>query len=227
MEAFRYRSYYYGMTGLGGGSQQGDASVVANSLNQLSQAAMKTGDPIVSGILQAGAALANIVSLFGPNPNNTITTGWVNQIEADVMKPNLAAWQALTPAQKTSNQQAAALQIFMLGWNQVVQLCSNIQLGSAGTSCIADRQNGACKWKDASGKCWNWWSGYHDPIANDPAVAANVAAANSAVPGSPILSSVTGAVDSTVSSVSAALGGINPVWIGVGLIAAALLLVSD
>ena len=57
-EAFMHRGYF----GLGQ-SQQQDAATIGNSLNQLSQAAMKTGDPIASAILQTGAALANIVML--------------------------------------------------------------------------------------------------------------------------------------------------------------------
>ena len=132
------------------------------------------------------------------------------------MKPNLAAWQSLSPSQKTPNQQTYALQVFTLAWNQLMQLCENPQLGSAGTGCIADRQRG--------GK-WDWWAYYYDPIAKDPAVAANVAAAGA---GSSTISPTTGTnpIDSTVSSVSQALGGISPLWIGLGIIAAAFM-VSD
>jgi hypothetical protein len=159
------------MMGLSGSSQQGDAKAVAGSLQQLADAAMKSGDPIASAVLETGAALANIVSLFGPNPNNTITTEWVNQMEADVMRPNLLTWQALAPEDKTPQAQAYALEVFSQGWNQIVQLCSNPQLGSAGSNCLRDRQRG--------GK-WDWWAYYYDPIAKDPQVAANVAAAKAA-----------------------------------------------
>ena len=48
------------------------------------------------------------------------------------------------------------------------------QYGSAGVACIADRQQGACHYQ-VNGQCWNWFTGYHDPIANDPQVTLNTA----------------------------------------------------
>lgn len=201
---WRRAGYVMPHWGLSGSSQQGDAKAVAGSLQQMADASMKLGIPIAAAVLEVGSALANIVSLFGPNADNTITTGWVNQMEADVMVPNLKAWQSLAPEEKTPAAQAYALEVFSQGWNQIVQLCSNIQLGSAGTSCIADRQNGACKWKDSSGKCFNWFSGYRDPIANDPAVAANVAAAKvaaqSSTPGAPTDTSTPGSAGGSNTS---------------------------
>ena len=32
-----------------------------------------------------------------------------------------------------------------------------------------DRKQGACHYQ-VNGQCWNWFIGYRDPIANDPAV---------------------------------------------------------
>jgi len=225
VEAFGHRGYYRGM----GASQQQDASTIGSSLTQISAALAKIpGAQIAAPFVAIAGALANIVSLFGPNPNNTITTGWVNQIEADVLQPNLAAWQALAPADKSPEAQAAALAIFQEGWNQVVQLCSNMQLGSAGTSCIADRQNGACHWTSTGQtpgqppNCGNWWTWYHDPIANDPQVAANEAAAasGSTSTGSSTSNSTTGATLGT--TISNALGGMSPLAIGAALIGLAL-----
>ena len=178
-----------GLSGFGDTSQQGDARTAAGSLSQLVPLANVAGGPIAGAAVGAAAALANIVSLFGPNPNNTITTEWVNQIEADVMKPNLAGWMALPPSQKTPSNQAAFLLNFTNSWNQLVGLCSNPNLGSAGTNCLKDRQRG--------GK-WDWFALYFDPIAQDPAVAANVAA--------PSMVSTTTPVTSTSP---AAAGGIN------------------
>jgi hypothetical protein len=218
MEAFYSRSYYG--NGLGAaapvaGTQQGDAAVVASSLQNLASAAMKTGDPLVAAAAQVGAALAQIVSLFGPNPNNTYATEVVNQVEADVLQPNLAAWQATPDAQKTIAGQQAFETVFNGGWQYVLSACNNPALGSAGINCLKDRQRG--------GK-FDWFKLYYDPIATDPAPAANAAlvAANPAA----ITSSVTGAVDSTVASISTATG-LSPLMIGVGLIAFALVLVSD
>ncbi len=166
---------------------------------------------IAGALMEIGGA---ITSLFGPNPNNRVASGYVNQIEADIMKPNVAAWQALAPEHKIASMQRAALANFMDGWNQVLRLCDNPALGSAGVNCVGDRQRG--------GK-WDWWSYYYDPIAKDPQVIPDPVAS----PVSNSTGSVSGAVDSTVASVSQALGGISPLWLGVGIIAAALFLVSD
>jgi hypothetical protein len=210
IEAFHARGYFAYPYGLGDVSQQQASATVASSLQQSAQLATAVGGPLAGAIVEAAAGLAKIVSLFGPNPNNTITTEWVNQVEADVLKPNLAAWQALPADKKYYTLQQTALNTFTQAWGQIVQLCSNPQLGSAGTNCLKDRQRG--------GK-WDWFSYYYDPIANDPQVIPDPVATTSG--------SVTGAIDSTVTSLSQSLGGISPLWIGVGIIAAALLLVSD
>jgi hypothetical protein len=139
-------------TGLGA-TQQQIAGTVGSSLLSVAQ----YSGPAAPFVAAAGA-LADIVSLFGPNPSNEYATEVVNQVEADVMKPNLAAWQSEA---KTSVNQQAALQNFISGWTYVMQSCNNPQLGSAGTHCISDRQRG--------GK-FDWWASYYDPIANDPNV---------------------------------------------------------
>lgn len=86
-----------------------------------------------------------------------------------------------------ASMQAAALNNFDFAWAALSKACSNAQLQEAGQRCIADRQPGACHYhtspggwaggqytapgQDGSGsKCWNWWIGYRDPIANDPTV---------------------------------------------------------
>jgi hypothetical protein len=133
----------------------------------------------------------------------------VNQAETFV-RQNLAAWLALSPAQKTYESQQAALINFDNVWNQVLKACGTGQYGTAGTNCIGDRQQGACHYQVAPGPgctpaepncwvrnsdgtwslsangpagsgtaCWNWFTGYRDPIANDPQVGANAAAVNS------------------------------------------------
>ncbi len=147
--------------GLGDVTQQAAAATVGSALLQTA----KYAGPAAPFLAVAGA-LADIVSLFGPSPYNTYTTEVVNQVEADVMKPNLAAWQALPASEKTQVNQQAALQNFSNGWNYVLQACNNPTLGASGANCIADRQRG--------GK-WDWWAYYYDPIANDATVQANEA----------------------------------------------------
>ena len=214
VEAFHVRGYF--AYGLGDTSQQSAAATVSSSLAQSAALATAVGGPLAGAIVGAAAGLAKIVSLFGPNPNNTITTEWVNQVEADVLKPNLAAWQALPADHKYYTLQQTALNTFTQAWNQIVQLCSNPQLGSAGTNCLKDRQRG--------GK-WDWFAYYYDPIAKDPQVIPDPVI-GSTDSGS-VAGSVSGAIDSTVSSVSQSLGGISPLYIGLGVIALAMVAFSD
>jgi hypothetical protein len=114
------------------------------------------------------------------------TSQWANQAEPLLLQ-NIQAYFA-QPAPRSLSSQQAALANFQTVWNNLVTLCTQPNLGTAGQNCIADRQQGACKWKQtstspllaytqygepATGQCWNWWSGYHDPIANDPDVVAD------------------------------------------------------
>ena len=217
-EAFQVRAYY-GLGGLGAsapvaGTQQGDAALVGSSLLSAAGAVGKVpGGQIAGAALAVAGAIADIVSMFGPNPNNTYATEVVNQVEADVMEPNLAGWQALPNSEKTLANQAAFVQNFQTGWNYVLSACNNPALGSAGINCIADRQRG--------GK-FDWWALYYDPIANDPNPAINAAAAASAAS----TTSTGNVVDSTVASITSATG-LSPLMIGLALIVAAFVLVGD
>jgi hypothetical protein len=177
-----------------GATQQQAASTVGSAL--LSSAVY--AGPVAGAALAVAGSIAEIVSLFGPNPNNTYATEIVNQVEADVMQPNLHGWQALPPDEKTSNNQAAFEQNFYNGWNYVLQSCNNPQLGSAGINCIGDRQRG--------GK-FDWFASYLDPIANDPQVAINTAAALAA---STNASNTTSTDGSGTSSISSIVSGIDP-----------------
>lgn len=227
MEAFYSRSYYgngLGATAPIAGTQQGDASLVGGSLLSAAGAVSKVpGGQVAGAALAVAGAIADIVSMFGPNPNNTYATEVVNQVEADVMNPNLAGWNALPANEQTLANQAAFEANFMAGWNYVLAACNNPALGSAGINCIKDRQRG--------GK-YDWWALYFDGIAQSPNPAINAAAASAAAvaalasTSNSTTSAVTGSVDSTVASISTATG-LSPLWLGVGLVAAALFLVSD
>ena len=119
-----------------------------------------------------------------------LSTQYANQAEA-LLRQNINAYFAV-PTPRPQSVQTAALQNFSAIWNDLQQQCSNPQLGTAGQNCISDRQSGACKWKQpassvppwgspAAGDCWNWWNGYHDPIANDPNVVPDSALSSTAV----------------------------------------------
>lgn len=124
--------------------------------------------PAAPFVLAAGAVteLLAAVGIGGGCGQTCITASqYANQVEP-ILQQNLKNYQALAAPRGKSVQQAA-LSVFDQAWTGLVQACSNPALGSAGKRCISDRQAGACTWKDAHGNCWNWFSGYRDPIAND------------------------------------------------------------
>ena len=156
------------------------------------------GAAVTAGLLPAslavpivGAAFAGIwlgieaIINSGCGQSCVITSNWANQAEA-LLKQNLAAYQAL-PTPRAESAQAAYVANFDKVWQYLVQECSSPSLGTAGKNCIADRQSGACHYHDVTGQCWNWFTGYRDPIQNDPNVvpdaAASVASGGSAVAG--------------------------------------------
>ena len=186
--------------------------------------ALIPGGQIPGAIVAAVGALTTLIGgLFKPDVTKIEATHIVDQIEAQYLKPNLLAWQSLPASQKTQSVQAASLALVDHALTQVQQGCSNPALGTAGQRCISERlvKGGTAPWCPTSTGC-DWITLYRDPIANDPNVIPDpVAGSSTSAPGS-----VTGAIDSTVSSVSQALGGISPLWIGLGIIAAAFM-VSD
>lgn len=100
-----------------------------------------------------------------------VASQYANKAES-LLQQNYNTYFAL-PTPRAQSAQQAALNVFDQVWQGLVQACSNPQLADAGKRCVTDRQAGACKWKDANGQCWNWFSGYRDPIANDPNVVAD------------------------------------------------------
>lgn len=155
------------------------------------------------------------------------TSQWANQAEPLLLQ-NIQAYFA-QPAPRSLSSQQAALQNFDTVWANLTKLCTQPNLGTAGLNCIADRQSGACKWKQSStspllafaqygepapGACWNWWSGYRDPIANDPDVVADSASGIAQ-----------GAVDTSAAVVGSALSSLGissslaiPVLIGAAVL---------
>lgn len=163
--------------------------------------------PIIGAAI-VGVTLGIIAILrSGCGQTCVITSQWANQAEP-LLAQNLQEYFAL-PVPRTRQQQQMALNNFEVVWAKLQELCGQPGTGDAGVRCITDRQAGSCKWKQTSdssllqypgepqpGQCWNWFSGYRDPIANDPNV-------------------VDDAVGSTVSSV---VGGLPAVTVaGVNL----------
>lgn len=138
--------------------------------------------PIIGAALAGVSILAmKLIQNSGCGPTCIQASDYANQAEP-ILRNNLNTYLAL-PKPRSQSQQAAALETFDRVWSQLVQLWSDPKLGNAGKRGISDRQAGACKWRDASGACWNWFSGYRDPIANDPNVVPDSQAALSSAVG--------------------------------------------
>jgi hypothetical protein len=138
-----------------------------------------------------GAAIAGVTFLVADLIKNSgcgqtciETSQWANQAEP-LLQQNIQAYFSV-PAPRSQSQQNASLANFYAVWARLVQMCSDPSTGDAGKRCISDRQSGACTWHQSTawvslgipgepqpGECWNWFSGYRDPIANDPNVVAD------------------------------------------------------
>lgn len=115
-----------------------------------------------------GAAIAGVTALVGIflarnaayHAQETATTKIVDQAE-QLMKQNLAAWNA---SSKTRAEQQQAAANFEDLWGQVVKACNQPGYGDPGQRCIHDRERGGQ---------WPWPEYYLDPILNDPNVREN------------------------------------------------------
>ena len=196
----------------------------------------------ILGAIQIGNLLVGVFKGCGQTCVEATTI--VNQVEP-ILQQNLAQYLAL-PA-RTQSLQAAALNNFTTAWNAVVANCSNASLGTAGQNCISQRQQGACAYKTSPGgwqqsggtwtyvnpgangsgdTCWNWFIGYHDPIANDPAVVPDTAIATTATTASATDTTGSSAVSTTGAAVSDFLDFSTwtpETWVLVGVVAFALL----
>jgi len=181
--------------------------------------------PIIGAALAAVTAIiTTLIENSGCGETCIETSQWANQAEPALLA-NIQAYFNL-PAPRTVSQQNAALSNFIAIWTTLENQCSQAGLGTAGQDCISDRQAGACKWKQTAtspllayvqygepnvGECWNWWSGYHDPIANDQVVADD-----------PVVSAQVQANAAAGTSSTSILGGMSTstlLLLGAGLVA--------
>jgi hypothetical protein len=158
-----------------------------------------TGGFLAAAIPIIGPAIAGVtigLSLLfnrkGPQ-QKVATTQIVNQLEP-LLQKNLQGYLN-GPRNRSSQQQALAN--FDAAWQWLIQHCRIPVMGEPGQRCVTDRQAGSCVWREA-GQCWNWFVGYRDPIANDPKVQDDSAAAVA----SDLASSVSSSVASALSGQS-------------------------
>ena len=179
-----------------------------------------------------GAVAVGIVAWLtrkGP-AQKVATTKIANELEP-LLQQNLAAYLA---GPHTVASQTVALGSFQKVWDYMVAACETAALGDPGKRCVTDRQQGACTWKTSPGgwqngkyvapgangsgaACWNWWVGYHDPIANDPTLVSD--SASSAV----ATALQTGQLDLT-QLFGSSVGNNAWLWIAGGLLVGALIL---
>jgi hypothetical protein len=175
----------YLQSGLGAAVQQG-AAIATPVAAAAAKAAIGSGTflgmsaglavPVIGAAIAGVAIGIQAILNSGCGQSCVETSEWANKAAA-LLDQNLAAYFGL-PIPRTRSNQAAALQNFDVVWQKLYADCSAVP-GRAGSNCIADRQAGACKWKalapaypgqPTAGECWSWFSGYRDPIANDPHV---------------------------------------------------------
>lgn len=180
---------YYLHRGFGQSGQQVTAAAGTTLLTSAPLVAI--ANPIAGAAVALAGGITDLLAAAGIGKGcgqTCITaTTYANQAEV-LMKQNLAQYMAL-PTPRTPAEQAAALANFDQLWSGLQYSCAGVP-GAAGTNCIADRQAGACHFKDAQGNCWNWFTGYRDPIQNDP----NVSAAGTAAAGTTNLVSSAGSI---------------------------------
>lgn len=139
------------------------------------------GAAIGAGIGVVTMLVSDLIANSGCGQTCVETSSWANQAEP-LLSQNVQAYFA-QPSPRSQSSQTAALANFDSVWAALVAQCSQAGTGDAGKRCISDRQAGACTWKQTStssllsipgepqaGACWNWFSGYRDPIANDAVV---------------------------------------------------------
>jgi hypothetical protein len=224
-----------GMRGLGQSTQQisaiaaSGASATVGILVALGSIAGPIG-AAVGALIGVGQLLVGVFK--GCGQTCVEATAIVNQVEP-ILQQNLAAY--LAAPVHTESLQAAAINNFQTAWNAVLANCNNPSLGSAGQNCISERQQGACAYKTSPGgwsngvytypgangsgtACWNWWIGYHDPIANDPTVVPDSVVTSASTSTASATSGTTGAVSTSETNYAPLL------LIGAAALAAWLLL---
>jgi hypothetical protein len=194
---------------------QAIAPTVASTLGLTGNAASLAIPIVGAAIAGLTFAVEYLLTQTGCGQTCVITSNWANQAET-TLEQNIQQYFAV-PAPRPQSVQNLALANFDTVWNYLVQQCSNPSVGNAGKTCISDRQAGSCKWTQTTtsplltypgepqpGACWNWFSGYRDPIANDPDVAPDTVTSELSTATS-ALSSATGLSSSILYLIGAAL----------------------
>ena len=194
---------YLATPSAGLGAAYGEGGQIMSTVGGGLLAAAPFAGPAAPFVALAGAIVTFLGQMgvgSGCGASCVMSTAYANKAE-QLLGQNIAAYFAIA-APRPKSVQMAALANFDTIWNDLKQQCSNPALGDPGRRCISDRQSGSCAYHQpaasvppwgtpAAGQCWNWFSGYRDPIANDPNVVADATVAG---------------VFSSIDSVAASLG---------------------
>jgi len=161
----------------------GTIAATGGSVLGLSGAALTAAVPVIGAAI-AGVTILVIVLAKGCGQTCIVASNYANEAE-ELLKKNIEAYFA---GPRTRASQTVALANYDTIWAALKRACGTPALQAAGERCITDRQEGACQWKQTSsspllaypgepqpGQCWNWFSGYRAPIANDAAVSDSAA----------------------------------------------------
>lgn len=143
------------------------AAVTGSILASLTPALAMAG-PIgaaVAGLTAVGLAISNLFS--GCGQTCIAATQIDNQVEP-ILLQNLQHYMAASPRYRSIQQ--AALNNFDTMWAAYVKAEQSVP--TQGAISIQERGPSGCheEWKAPDGSCWNWYTGYRNPIANDPTV---------------------------------------------------------
>jgi hypothetical protein len=209
----------------GAAAASASASIAAGGTGLILGMAPALAVPIIGAAIVGITILATLlIKNSGCGQTCIETSQWANQAEA-LLQNNITTYFAQT-APRSASQQAAALANFDAIWARLVALCSPPATGNAGKKCISDRQAGSCAYTQpankvppwgtpAAGQCWNWFSGYRDPIANDSDVyddSVGAAVSNAAAAASSALSSSASGSGLSAGVLAALAAAVLVVW---------------
>ena len=137
----------------------------------------------------AAAGVAKILAALGVGEGCGSTCIQATSIVNNAEPAFLANVQQYEAGQITQSQ---AIDTYNNLWSALAVACHAIP-GTAGQTCLSDRQQGACTWKQTSdgdtlglpgvpavGECWNWYLGYYVPLTYPPVNAPAASAGSSA-----------------------------------------------
>lgn len=119
--------------------------------------------PFLIAMAVSGAQSGTMAWLARKNPKQkSATSSYANEIEQKMIE-NLRAWESVPVEQRNAATKATAISTFDMLWSELVNYCGDPGMGEPGQRCIDERDNIP---GSRSGKDYNWFRAYRDPILN-------------------------------------------------------------